>query len=1788
MANGLQDLSDEELDARIQRGYQQASVAPLPKKGTAASLSDEELDSAILGYRSRQEKLMSSLREQAPKDKPTTSGLTYALGPIGYGMGTAWRYGKARERYDKGTATGQDYGVIAHYELEQQRKQEFEKSTGGFLAARALEAPGQIAGIIAGGPAGRLVPGAGVASMGAQLAARTAATPGLWAERAIQQNIEAGRDPLDPKGIPVPAALAALQLAVVSSAGKAGGAAGAKAFPGQGVGQAVGRLGTAAAVAGAAGVVEQAPVDFISGLAEDAVRKIAPEWTAQKSHYGTLGEIMDGNYGDAARQAVAQAMTYAAFGLMQGRSVEGLPKAIAETVDQGRRQGLSVEGAVRPLQEVAQVVQKVAENPDAIRGDVENAFAGLPEGSPARRVGELLAKVFPGAVPSTTNPNTVRATFAGRHLFLEHSPEGNRVRIDFTSADPSQAGVPSELQTGSKDFLKHLRSLVGDLKDGGYGIEYKAIDQGRAGGATSRAEIYARTLQKAGYEQVSGPTAENPDADYVWRPKQAAVAPEPPVARPADEVAPKPPEDAPRAPEPPADDPFADLASKYGVVVKPDAPTKPTESAPKPPEPAPKPLEPTKPEPKAPEPPDLERVHSLLRQAMQIAKGKALNNQILRNEFLDVLEEQGPAVAETWIKQKIQELRGRKEADQPAAAPTVPEGKLSPTGLFERLVRGESVPGLTAKQSQRLLQHIVEEISLEDIGLDQGVSKQAIDQSVDIALEKLHSIIVEPGSSTVAPASGLRGGQRRAGGTMKPVASTAEAQAAEVQRLERDQAVQKWVENPTAENLADGINDFIAEAAHAGRQLDPGTIQHILEIQDGLDDPRPKSSSRREAVAQAIAFLGEASQTGRTKPVSPDPAAGQPAFGPKPTLADRWETEAGQALRDKLGPNRLHSGFDPTILVDAAKWVAAKIIKGGYTFAQWAQDAMRRFGPAIKPFLQSVWGRAAGMIPPVRPTRNRRLPPLQDYAEQKLIASEPRGVARLPGGGILDPRARAREPHQRSIIAYEHSKGVGQSTANRVRAELRGEFGKSAFTWAGPEVVASNGQKVAVGDLIEFELMYPGRGWLTPQQREFVNQWRGILAEAKANALAEGREWVDKDGNPLSDTFFPHTSIETPGGKQGTGYATSGRFFAKESDGIKAGVKYVENEIDRVAEFVRQQYQLSAEHRIANDPDLKAISPTQRLQQEMQKHAQFINTLAPADRTKFVDRLKDKAESLPHSKDQPGPLRRAFAGKIYPDDVAAALVKHFGEKPYGWLTFAENAADAMKAAKLTFDFAAGQIQLAPYAIAHPVVWAKAQKDAFLRLLTNRDALVVALRDPGNREAASLFVQAGGTLGEAPDFLEGTTAGSWLGRVPGYGTALRHFGGTISTLFDIAKLERWKAYLATNPSLDGWVRMAENIENTAGMGRSQTAGVGQGHRVLEKLSVIAPSYYRSFLGQIGDLTQSGTRLSTLRVLGGFVAGMTAISLAGQILSGLDEEEVWARQNPSHPKFWMFSIPLPDGTRQEFGPGGLHRSVLKLVADMVQWVKKGAPTDETQGNPLAKFARSKEGFLLRFLTEALTERDYRGEPQPLYEAVLETLTPSAAAKFLEDGSGWQKAVGIAGEFGGARTFPQSEFDAWKDQLDRAASKRSLRRFHALPLDEQVEIIAANPRPEREPDPAGQLRAAAFNIVRQREFHESLDPQTREILERFNKVAPAHDRTIRVAGVDVPLSRSKEERFKELLLAEYQREVSQWPVTEMEKLGGDQLKKWIQGRLTSAKGVAKARLMQEMMPALQPAGR
>lgn len=93
------------------------------------------------------------------------------------------------------------------------------------------------------------------------------------------------------------------------------------------------------------------------------------------------------------------------------------------------------------------------------------------------------------------------------------------------------------------------------------------------------------------------------------------------------------------------------------------------------------------------------------------------------------------------------------------------------------------------------------------------------------------------------------------------------------------------------------------------------------------------------------------------------PKFGKEVFDIARGVVDRWKADAvlaHESLRSRLG--RTSAGVDPTILLDVARIMRAKIGEAGLNLAEASTELLADFGDAIRPYLDKAWDKAQQMI----------------------------------------------------------------------------------------------------------------------------------------------------------------------------------------------------------------------------------------------------------------------------------------------------------------------------------------------------------------------------------------------------------------------------------------------------------------------------------------------------------------------------------------------------------------------------------------------------------------------------------------------------------------------------------------------------------------------------------------------------------------------------------------------------------------------------------------------------------
>ncbi len=404
----------------------------------------------------------------------------------------ALEYHRAKKRLDAREPRPEDYQTIAGYERGQQLDEEAEQTWSGAAANALARVPAMAGEALAGGAVlkgmaaaapralGFLAPQAaeaagvtlpkflsvaGLAQATGRTAATTALMPSMYVEQWAHNNMEHGRDPLNPKGFPAAFATGMIQTAILGSLSNqvTGLPYVGKALAGEGVLPFAGRQ----VAKGVIGAGEQAGADLLAGPAQDIVKQFLPEWVPQRTSYGTIGELLEGKGGDALRHATIGALTFAAFGAVH-EGIHGTPAqqrtaqameaqaldhlaSYQQALARMAKRGMSGEGAGRNVTKVFDVLQQhMEENPNPTRAEVTALFEAMPD-SLTRDDGFDVAKSFPtkriplsqeappfGPHPGTEGPVP---SFAQENLA--------RRRLQEIKASQRQEGQPEETARGA-------------------------------------------------------------------------------------------------------------------------------------------------------------------------------------------------------------------------------------------------------------------------------------------------------------------------------------------------------------------------------------------------------------------------------------------------------------------------------------------------------------------------------------------------------------------------------------------------------------------------------------------------------------------------------------------------------------------------------------------------------------------------------------------------------------------------------------------------------------------------------------------------------------------------------------------------------------------------------------------------------------------------------------------------------------------------------------------------------------------------------------------------------------------------------------------------------------------------------------------------------------------------------------------------------------------------------------------------------------------------------------------
>jgi hypothetical protein len=146
----------------------------------------------------------------------------------------------------------------------------------------------------------------------------------------------------------------------------------------------------------------------------------------------------------------------------------------------------------------------------------------------------------------------------------------------------------------------------------------------------------------------------------------------------------------------------------------------------------------------------------------------------------------------------------------------------------------------------------------------------------------------------------------------------------------------------------------------AGKRINvriPGEVRDIFDRMAKGEAPGEEGGIKAPPEAPApIKSEAMKSEGLRAPPAEPKAAEPPKSYGEKNVLVKRDEYEAAKKLlNDKL--NRLHSGLDPTILVEATKMGLYHFEAGAREFGKWSSKMLDELGENFRPYIHEVWKR---------------------------------------------------------------------------------------------------------------------------------------------------------------------------------------------------------------------------------------------------------------------------------------------------------------------------------------------------------------------------------------------------------------------------------------------------------------------------------------------------------------------------------------------------------------------------------------------------------------------------------------------------------------------------------------------------------------------------------------------------------------------------------------------------------------------------------------------------------------
>lgn len=853
------------------------------------------------------------------------------------------------------------------------------------------------------------------------------------------------------------------------------------------------------------------------------------------------------------------------------------------------------------------------------------------------------------------------------------------------------------------------------------------------------------------------------------------------------------------------------------------------------------------------------------------------------------------------------------------------------------------------------------------------------------------------------------------------------------------------------------------------------------------------------------------------------------------------------------------------------------------------------------------------------------LPDFIDRAKEREIFSQPYGAGRIPIlGRAIDPNASVKTPEQQGLAAYAAARyGVGPARASyigsRFGPEVKGAFQADAngdlnvgLTARSPE------QSLKESDVMEGLQRDPDSYVLNPEQRRVWNEVLKPILDAKRKLVQKYdlTGTVDENGDPIA--HFHRIVTEFPEGKEPLirriGQAVGGRipsqrgrtFVRSEKQGWERGYKYEPDLIKRLVTDIERTYKAIADKRLIND---EVFGGTTKKHLENQLRELYAEELASGEMTErsfkaILDNRMSAGQVF-----QPG-----FSGKVFTPETAKLLNDTLQAGDAAWRRTVQTANDFVRASLLGFDLGVGQLQLLPTFRRNPEIWADAnwrsiqaifKPDSFAEFLKQHDI------------AARELAEAGSSVGELQEFMAGLKPGALITRIPGgvvpgaigatiggavagppgalaggaigaigVGRLSKAFGRQYQTALDVAKIHLWEAWRKVTPPEER-LAVIRTIESQLGIGRMESIGVSPNRALLERLTLLATSYYRGGVNYIAALAEPGVsgRIALQGIAAYIGAGVAIFYGIGKLI-GMSDDQIKKRLDPTRPDYEQWILEGSNGRKINLGIGGIHRSLIRLVGNMIatsikhpeNW--KSLATDK---NPVSRWLRGHGAPLPQLAFTAFSGRDFIGEEADIGTILGMPLPLTAQQLIRREGEPPVTVKELAASFLGANAYPEAQSKQYVREREQLAEKNYGKAYETLPVREQLTIskILLNRAPFNTKVPATDRQIAqAFknDVERRQRIAAGLTPEIREGLRQTGTHITGYEPSLKFGQQTLLLTENQQQRYEQLIIEDYNRALSRLPFKRLERLELVQRQNLLNKLMIEAKQRARARLIAE----------